>query len=244
MVGMDVRDPTRTSTDNAWGAYTGTELESQREWRAVFWSGGYCTTSKVFGGRKQACDAVFKYHATNAFLAESGNFSANAQIADVFADCKLAQTGLPCTPSTVAEDVAACDAADLSGTISAAKATCEAIETPFSAAGCEYKGAVLGDASATPPIVATPAACVPAPNCEAAETLMQACEECNQQVRVHTVCRALCCGAYSSWNVSRAHPVVGWLVQRRPHCRHQSKLETSGLHCVRRPHILPCCRSN
>ncbi len=186
MIGMDVRDPTRTSTDNAWGVYSGTELETQREWRVVFWSGGYCTKSKVFGGRKQSCDAVFKYHATNALVDQSGNFSSDTQIADLFADCKLAETGLPCTPSTVADDVAACDAADLSGGTSTAKATCEAIETPSSNAGCEYKSAVSGDTAATPPIAAVPAACMPAPSCEAAETLMAACEDCNQKVRANT----------------------------------------------------------
>ena len=177
MVGLDVRDPARTSTDNAWGVYTGTELESQREWRKVFWSGAYCTSSKVFGGRKQSCDAVFKYHATHALLDQSGNFSEGTQIGDVFADCKLAQTGLPCTRSTHADDVAACAAQAHS------QAACEAASTPASSTGCEYTGGT----------------CVPAQSCDSSETLRQACEDCNQKVRMHPFWRALCCAHCSQY---------------------------------------------
>lgn len=169
MVGMDVRDPARTSTDNAWGVYTGTELDAQKEWRKSFWGGSYCTTSKTFGGRKQACDAVFNYHATNALLDPTSNFTEGTQIADVFADCKLADHGVPCAPSTHADDIVACAAAD-------ARSSCESIATPFSVEGCTYEEATGGDA----------ATCLPTPSCEASLTLKLACEDCNQKVRMHT----------------------------------------------------------
>jgi hypothetical protein len=183
MIGMDVRDPTRTSTDNAWGVYSNTELAAQTEWRKTFWDGSYCTTAKVFGGRKQACDAVFKYHATNALLDADSNFTAGTQISDLFADCRVAASGLPCKPSTLDVDIDACAAAALSGTPTVNSGVCSATTTPGSVAGCTYVEEVPEDTTADPPVDGVAEACVPALSCDSADDLRTSCEDCNHKVR-------------------------------------------------------------
>jgi hypothetical protein len=183
MIGMDVRDPTRTSTDNAWGVYSNTELAAQTEWRKTFWDGSYCTTAKVFGGRKQACDAVFKYHATNALLDADSNFTAGTQISDLFADCRVAASGLPCKPSTLDVDIDACAAAALSGTPTVNSGVCSATTTPGSVAGCTYVEEVPEDTTADPPVDGVAEACVPALSCDSADDLRTSCEDCNHKGR-------------------------------------------------------------
>lgn len=188
MVGMDVRDPTRTSTDNVWGIYSEPELTAQVEWRRTFWDGAYCTTNKVFGGRKQACDAVFVYQATLALSpGTDSNYTEGTTVRDLFADCEFAKQGVACEVSELAADTAACAAVDLvTGGATVAKGACEAATTPGTAIGCAYEAAVAAvaaDAAATPPVVGVDGvavSCLPAPDCGVGESLKTSCEHCNQ----------------------------------------------------------------
>lgn len=170
LLGLDVRDPVRRSTLEAWGVHAhsvATPLtEDQTNYRLTLWDSQYCVTSKVFGGRKQSCESVFVDEATRVLGSAAANFTAGTAIRDIFSDCSYAKRGVACVAASTDDgDTSACNAASTA-------ADCAALDA---SAQCFW------ETERPPPNRAQ--ACVPAPDCSTGLSLAAACDDCNHKCK-------------------------------------------------------------
>lgn len=184
ILGLDIQDPVRASTNRAWGEYSWTETGGtdgvlgprQKNFRKTFWDSTLCTKKLV-----QVCETQFEVEANAAIGSAHANYTEASMVRDLFADCDYAYRGLQCVTSDSPVDVAAC-AGFTPG--ASAQLSCEAVTgggTMFN--GCTY---VAADA------LGVGEACLPKSDCSAAEALKLSCENCNSECKEYAIDKAKC----------------------------------------------------